>query len=1016
MNEEERAQQQVHYSKVCCVESLDFLTACKFEPELWKKWFQYYTSQSDTDSLRALRKLVQYGTCNACIKMCYPHPLTGAPVVITTTPQLTTATCSSELVMSHGIQHSFTVPPEPPPLMEVHKPVYTNPRRCPVSSPKRPSHDTESNTTSTSVTEESTPVTNESTPEQALTCTITTTPSVPPPIQPRPQRTTHVEVVNEDCLVAASRLKHEGLRPLVLNMASPKRPGGGYMNGANGQEENLFRRSNYFQILEDPENVDRKRTWGYPLPEFGAVYSAGVSVFRASEENGYAFLGTPEQFDFIALSAYISPKLVPALKYWPTAQKNEFAMDPKFADKTKDKLSLIFETAWQKGYDSLVLSAFGCGAFRNPPLHMAYLFKEVMAHYQGAFARIIFAILDDHKIKNHNPRGNFVPFKEHHNGNRTSPGAATTNSSSCTNGNVISSNCVVGQSPSSTGVSLNTKLVAANEQTWLKLGTMNEALGETDRAMECYENVLKHNPRNTKALAYIAFIFRQREQYPKAAEYFQRILNIDITNGEIWGALGHVHLLQDELQKAYSAYQQALYHLDNPKDPNLWYGIGILYERFGSNDHAEEAFMAVLKMDPDFEKASEIHYRLGMLYKQQPSKLSQALESFQQVCTKPPHPLSKVDIWTHIGNVYELQKEYELAKDSYEHALKENPTSPKQTQQLMILLGWLNHYAFSKTDDAIDLLTKATQQDLNDPQSAGQAFYLLGRCHMAQMKYRKAYQAYQQAVYQDAKSSSYWCSIGILYYKISQYRDALDAFTKSIKLGPALSEVWYNLGTLYEACNQIPDAIDACKRAAEIDPNSKFIQQRLAMLKNGEKRESLEEDKQPPLVIEPILSICSANNAPTKSGTPKAPSGSSAFTPIDGLPGPHSNSTPSNGSMTMKRESVEDNGEPLDSKGLQPMEMQDIATASSSTSQTGAPSPTSAILIPNTGHTPHQHTSSPVTPPPSQTLPNTTTGPQQMIPPIAGGNSADEEDSLSRKRQHHPNSKHTPKRSKVQEP
>ena len=76
--------------------------------------------------------------------------------------------------------------------------------------------------------------------------------------------------------------------------------------------------------------------------------------------------------------------------------------------------------------------------------------------------------------------------------------------------------------------------------------------------------------------------------------------------------------MQDDLQQAYAAYQQALYLLPNPKvpflrprllftrcscispfqeDPKLWYGIGILYDRYGSLDHAEEAFSSVLKMD-----------------------------------------------------------------------------------------------------------------------------------------------------------------------------------------------------------------------------------------------------------------------------------------------------------------------------------------------------------------------------------------------------------------------------------
>jgi tetratricopeptide (TPR) repeat protein len=60
----------------------------------------------------------------------------------------------------------------------------------------------------------------------------------------------------------------------------------------------------------------------------------------------------------------------------------------------------------------------------------------------------------------------------------------------------------------------------------------------------------------------------------------------------------------------------------------LWYGIGILYDRYGSFEHAEEAFSSVLRMDPsewgkgaglmaDFEKANEIYFRLGIIYKHQ---------------------------------------------------------------------------------------------------------------------------------------------------------------------------------------------------------------------------------------------------------------------------------------------------------------------------------------------------------------------------------------------------------------
>src|SRR3954464_7195721 len=61
------------------------------------------------------------------------------------------------------------------------------------------------------------------------------------------------------------------------------------------------------------------------------------------------------------------------------------------------------------------------------------------------------------------------------------------------------------------------------------------------------------------------------------------------------------------------------------QEPKLWYGIGILYDRYGSLEHAEEAFSQVMRMQPDFEKANEIYFRLGIIYKQQ-QKFNQSLD------------------------------------------------------------------------------------------------------------------------------------------------------------------------------------------------------------------------------------------------------------------------------------------------------------------------------------------------------------------------------------------------------
>jgi hypothetical protein len=46
------------------------------------------------------------------------------------------------------------------------------------------------------------------------------------------------------------------------------------------QEENMHRRSNLYQFLEDPDGVDKARSWQYPMEPCSVLYSPNVVVFR----------------------------------------------------------------------------------------------------------------------------------------------------------------------------------------------------------------------------------------------------------------------------------------------------------------------------------------------------------------------------------------------------------------------------------------------------------------------------------------------------------------------------------------------------------------------------------------------------------------------------------------------------------------------------------------------------------------------------------------------------------------
>jgi uncharacterized protein (TIGR02452 family) len=190
-------------------------------------------------------------------------------------------------------------------------------------------------------------------------------------------------------------------------MASFHTPGGGVISGSSAQEENIFRRTNIFKSLYQFHNIGdnydvKQREERYPLDyNFGGIYTPHVTVFKGSDDVNYTPLEEPFEIAVVSVAAVKNPKL------------ENGKLVPWVVDTLKSKIRQILDIALENGHDSLILSAFGCGAYKTPPTEMARIFKEVLSSekYKNAFKVIHFAIINLKSTNGmHNPNGNFKPF------------------------------------------------------------------------------------------------------------------------------------------------------------------------------------------------------------------------------------------------------------------------------------------------------------------------------------------------------------------------------------------------------------------------------------------------------------------------------------------------------------------------------------------------------------------------------------------------------------------------------
>lgn len=209
---------------------------------------------------------------------------------------------------------------------------------------------------------------------------------------PKKSIDTKIFTIKEDCLITAELLVKLGYKTAVLNMASAEVPGGAVVHGTGAQEENLCRRTNLYPTLIQKDDA-------YPLiGDSAGIFSPKVKVFRHPENNSYDFHPNPFDISVISVSALIMPK----------SDENSLMSDEDAAH-MKERIRTILRIGADNDIKALVLSAFGCGVYLNPPKQVASLFKEVIEEYEfkNRFDVIAFAIIND---SNSPKGGNYLPF------------------------------------------------------------------------------------------------------------------------------------------------------------------------------------------------------------------------------------------------------------------------------------------------------------------------------------------------------------------------------------------------------------------------------------------------------------------------------------------------------------------------------------------------------------------------------------------------------------------------------
>lgn len=199
---------------------------------------------------------------------------------------------------------------------------------------------------------------------------------------PLPQRAGRalVEVTPETTGGAARRLCEEGASVVLLNFASAKNAGGGFLRGAKAQEEDLSRCSALYACQVTQRGYyDANRADPSLLYTDHLIYSPEVPFFR---DERLEVLERPFLASVITSPA---PNAGEVLARDPTAGRQVHEVLTRRARQ-------VLAVAAARGHRTLVLGAWGCGVFRNDPVEVAEVFASALEHTGGTFERVVFAV------------------------------------------------------------------------------------------------------------------------------------------------------------------------------------------------------------------------------------------------------------------------------------------------------------------------------------------------------------------------------------------------------------------------------------------------------------------------------------------------------------------------------------------------------------------------------------------------------------------------------------------------
>jgi tetratricopeptide (TPR) repeat protein len=234
---------------------------------------------------------------------------------------------------------------------------------------------------------------------------------------------------------------------------------------------------------------------------------------------------------------------------------------------------------------------------------------------------------------------------------------------------------------------------------WNNLGCCYKYLGQTGKAITCFQKAEHHRGSYKTVLPYsnMADCYEMQSEYEKAIACYQKALRVDNTYSNFWMEIGKLYTYLGRYEDALKIYRQKGH-------PDSCQKMGDLWMQRGDAAQCIKYYKKWVQQADGAEKARRL-LEMGRLYADEMGEYRKAARSFRRALTFTQNPKTCFQIerslakaYYFLGDSQKAGKHAELAKSHFEHSgqgteenyIKYKPYRPihlKEMAWLYVCLG-----------------------------------------------------------------------------------------------------------------------------------------------------------------------------------------------------------------------------------------------------------------------------------------------------------------------------------------